>query len=140
MCIQAVAGGEATNSLGFSKVGNRDFQAALSASLDNAGLLATLGACKFPLEVNLLSLSQAGSGLDVEVTSHVIYRVFDTAGQPISLEIISAPFTSTFADSPGGSKRLRKANEGSIRANILQFFHKVVATRPRLSKTDGSLT
>jgi hypothetical protein len=129
MCIRTVAGGESTRPLGFSKVGNKEFQTALSASMDNAGVLATPGACKFQLEVNLLYLSLPEFGLDFEVTSHVTYRVFNGAGQPVLLEIISAPFTATF-DGSGGAERAKRANEGSIRANIAQFLNKLTTAAP----------
>jgi hypothetical protein len=127
MCIRTVAGGESTSPLGYSKVGNNEFQTALSASMNNAGLLATPDACKFSLEVNLLNLSQAS--FDFEVTSHVIYRVFDKSGRQALLEIISAPFTATFELS-GAAARQKRANEGSIRANIAQFLMKLTTATP----------
>jgi hypothetical protein len=61
----------------------------------------------------------------MEVTSHVNYKVFDAAAQPILLETISAPFTATFSDSPIGFVRIKRANEGSIRASISQFLEKL---------------
>jgi hypothetical protein len=130
MCIRAVAGGESTNPLWVSKVDTKDFQTALSASMESAGLLAGPGGCKFPLDVSLLGLSQPGFGLDMEVTSHVNYKVFDSAGQPVLLETISAPFTATFGDSPIGFVRVKRANEGSIRASISQFLNKLTTAAP----------
>jgi hypothetical protein len=66
----------------------------------------------------------------MEVTSHVNYKVFDTAGQPVMLETISAPFTATFGDSPIGFVRIKRANEGSIRASISQFLSRLSSATP----------
>jgi hypothetical protein len=122
ICIRTVTGGETTNPLWVSKVDSKDFQTALSVSMKSAGLIAPPDACKYSLDVNLLGLSQPSFGLDMEVTSHVNYKVFDTAAQPILLETISAAFTATFSDSPIGFVRIKRANEGSIRASISQFL------------------
>lgn len=121
MCVRTVTGGEDTNPLWLSKVGSQDFRTALAASMDNAGLTAGQAGCQYPTDVNLLGLSQPAIGLDMTVTSHVNYKVYDAAGKPILLETISAPFTATFSDSPIGFVRIKRANEGSIRANITQF-------------------
>jgi hypothetical protein len=125
VCIRTVTGGETTNPLWVSKVDSKDFETALSVSMESAGLIAPPGACKYSLDVNLLGLSQPGFGLDMEVTSHVNYKIFDAAAQPILLETISAPFTATFSDSPIGFVRIKRANEGSIRASISQFLAKL---------------
>jgi hypothetical protein len=130
MCIRAVTGGESTNPLWVSKVDAKEFQTALSTSMESSGLLAGAGGCKFPLDVSLLGLSQPGFGFDMEVTSHVNYKVFDTAGQPVLLETISAPFTATFGDSPIGFVRIKRANEGSIRASISQFLSRLSSATP----------
>jgi len=59
------------------------------------------------------------------VTSHVNYKVYDSKAQPLVLETIDAPFTATVSDAFVGVERIRLANEGSIRANIGQFFDKL---------------
>jgi hypothetical protein len=124
MCVRSVVGGEETNPLWISKVGNDQFRIALASSLDGAGLTAPSGACKYPVDVSLLGLSQPASGFDMTVTSHVNYKVYDTAGQPVLLETISAAYTAPVGFDTGVA-RLRKANEGSMRASIEQFFDKL---------------
>lgn len=125
MCVRAVSGGEQTNPLWVSKVSSEDFQTALSMSMQQAGLLASADPCKFPVDVNLLGLSQPTMGFDIVVTSHVNYKVFDSSGQPVLLETISAPYTATFSDAAYGVTRLKMANEGSIRSSITQFLEKL---------------
>ncbi|MEM7445697.1 MAG: hypothetical protein AAF414_20415 [Pseudomonadota bacterium] len=57
------------------------------------------------------------------VTSTVEYVIEDQlTGQTIFEEVITAPYTAAFGDSLLGVERLRLANEGSIRANIQEFF------------------
>jgi hypothetical protein len=131
MCVRNVTGGEATNPMWASKVDNDGFRAALAASLDTAGLSAAATSCSYPLDVNLLGLSQPALGLDMTVTSHVNYKVYDRSGQPFLMETIDAPYTAKFSDSLVGVKRLRMANEGSIRESIQRLLEKLRASTPR---------
>lgn len=131
MCIRTVSGGEETNPLWASKVDDKGFRTALTSSLDSAGLTAASETCHYPIDVNLLGLSQPGMGIDMTVTSHVNYKVYDTAGQPFLLATIDAPYTAKFSDSLIGTERLRKANEGAIRVSIQQFFDKLRVTTPK---------
>ncbi len=109
-----------------SKVDNAGFKSALGASLDGAGLSAADAAgCAFPIDVNLLGLSQPSMGFDMTVTSHVNYKVYNSGGEPYLLATIDAPFTATMSDAFMGVERLKKANEGSIRMSIQQFFDKL---------------
>jgi hypothetical protein len=130
LCVRTVTGGEGTNPLWVSNVSSGDFQSALSASLENAGLLAAPNSCRYQVDVNMLGLSQPGFGLSMEVTSHVNYKVFDAADQPVLLETITAPYTATFSDSPIGFVRVKRANEGSVKANITQFLALLRAVKP----------
>jgi hypothetical protein len=132
MCVRNVAGGEETNPMWASKVDDKGFRAAIASSLDSAGLTAPgADSCHFPIDVNLLGLSQPSMGLDMTVTSHVNYKVYDTAGQPLLLETIDTPYTAKFSDAFAGVKRLQLANEGSIRESIRAFFDKLRATAPK---------
>lgn len=124
MCVRTLSGGEETNPLWFSKVGDADFKAALSSSLDNAGLAASSG-CPYPIDVNLLGLSQPFGGFDMTVTAHVNYKVYNPAKTPILLETINSPYTATVSDAFVGAERMRKANEGSIRKSIQTFLDKL---------------
>jgi hypothetical protein len=128
MCVRSVTGGESTNALWVSKVDNGGFQTALSSSLAQAGLGAVADACKYRIDANLLGLSQPVAGLDMTVTSHVNYKVYDSSGAPIVLATIDAPYTAKFGDSLIAANRLQKANEGSIRVSIENFFDKLRAT------------
>ena len=131
MCVRNVTGGEETNPMWVSKVNNQDFHTALAASLDTAGLTGAAAACKYPIDVNLLGLSQPSAGFDMEVTSHVNYKVYDAASQPILLETISAAYTAKMSDAFAGVERLKLANEGSIRSSISQFLDKLRAVKPQ---------
>jgi len=129
MCVRSVTGGEETNPLWVSKVDNDGFRSALAASMEKAGLIAAGDVCKYHVDANLLGLSQPIMGFDLEVTSHVNYKVYDSAGQPILLETISAPYNAKFSEAFAAVVRLQRANEGSIRASISQFLEKLRAVR-----------
>ncbi|HKD48764.1 MAG TPA: hypothetical protein VKB67_13845 [Rhizomicrobium sp.] len=130
MCIRNVTGGEKTNPLWVSKVDNDGFRSALGTSLDNAGLSAPASSCSYPVDVNLLGLSQPAFGLSFTVTSHVNYKVYDSNAQPVVLETIDAPYTATVSDALIAIERMRLANEGAIRASIGQFFDKLRDAHP----------
>jgi hypothetical protein len=125
MCVRTVTGGQKTNALWVSKVDDQSFNTALSQSLSNAGLASPGPGCSFPVDVNLLGLSQPIAGFDMTVTSHVNYKVFDPSGQPLVLATIDTPYTADFSAAFVGTERLRLANEGSIRTNISQFLDKL---------------
>lgn len=131
MCVRNVTGGEPTNPLWASKVDNDGFKTALTTSLDSAGLGKTSADCAYPIDVNLLGLSQPAIGFDMTVTSHVNYKVYDAKGAPYLLETIDAPFTATVSDAFVGVERLKLANEGSIRESIKQFFDKLRNFEPK---------
>lgn len=130
MCVRAVTGGEETNPLWISKVDDKGFRSALTASMRANGLLASADPCPFPTDVNLLGLSQPVAGLDLTVTSHVNYKVHDAVGGPVVLETITAPYTAPFSEHFVAIVRLQRANEGSIRANIAAFFDRLRAWTP----------
>jgi hypothetical protein len=130
MCVRNVSGGEKTNPPWVSKVDNDGFRTALGTSLDTAGLSTPASGCAYPIDVNLLGLSQPSLGFDMTVTSHVNYKVYDPKAQPLVLETIDAPFTATVSDAFIGVERMRLANEGSIRASIEKFFDKLRDANP----------
>jgi hypothetical protein len=131
MCVRAVTGGTKTNPMWVSKVDDEGFKSALSSSLDTAGLAAPADKCAYPIDVNLLGLSQPAFGFNMTVTSHVNYKVYDVSGQPFLLATIDAPYTAKAGDAFMGVKRLRLANEGSIRASIQKFFDKLREVEPK---------
>ena len=134
MCVRTVTGGEATNPMWVSKVDNDGFKAALSTSLDNAGLSAASG-CQFPIDANLLGLSQPAIGFDMTVTSHVNYKVYGPTNEPLLLETVDAPYTAKLSDAFLGVERLKLANEGSIRTSIETLLGKLRDTNPQPATT-----
>jgi hypothetical protein len=130
MCVRNVTGGESTNPLWVSKVDNEGFRTALGNSLANAGLSAAATNCSFPIDANLLGLSQPMLGFDLTVTSHVNYKVYDSKAQPVLLETIDAPYTAKLSDAFIAVERLRLANEGAIRESITKFLDKLRDARP----------
>jgi hypothetical protein len=131
MCVRNVSGGEDTNPLWVSKVDDKGFRAAMVSSLDSAELSGSTGGCSYPIDINLLGLSQPAMGFDMTVMSHVNYKVYDSSGQPFLLETIDAPYTAKFSDAFAGTERLKLANEGSIRKSIQMFFDKLRASKPK---------
>ncbi len=129
MCVRNVTGGEETNPMWVSKVDNTGFRTALTGSMASSGLVAPADGCKYPVDANLLGLSQPIIGFDMEVVSHINYKVYDAAGQPVMLETINAPFTATMSDAMVGIVRIKRANEGSIRSSISQFLDKLRALK-----------
>src|SRR5258706_3164558 len=131
MCVRAVTGGEETNPMWASKVNDAGFKTALDGSLNGAGLSAGASGCVYPIDANLLGLSQPSIGFDMTVTSHVNYKVYDGSGQPVVLATVDAPFTAKVSDAFIGVQRLQMANEGSIRESIKQCFDKLRTASPK---------
>ena len=124
-CVRSVTGGEDTNPLWISKVGDAEFREALTASLRNSELLASSGACPFPIDANLLGLAQPAMGFDLTVTAHINYKLYNPGGQGILLETVSTPYTAHFSEAAIAVIRLQRANEGAIRASIGEFLDRV---------------
>lgn len=128
-CVGTVTGGERTNPLWTSQVGNDEFRQALNDSLASNGYLGA-APCRFTVDANMLGLSQPIAGLDMEVTAHVNYRVGAAGQPPLLQETITSRFTATFSDSPVGVIRLQRANEGAIRASITALLQRLRAVTP----------
>jgi hypothetical protein len=131
MCVRTVTGGEETNPMWASKVDNKGFQEALETTLTGVGLAAPADGCSYPIDVNLLGLSQPSMGFDMTVTAHVNYKVYDPSGQPFVLATIDAPYTATVSDAFAGVKRLKLANEGSIKLSIQLLLDKLRESDPK---------
>jgi hypothetical protein len=125
MCVRKVSGGEATNPLWVSEVDDAGFTEALTNSLDSVGLLGAQGSCHYFIDVDLLGLAQPTFGFTFEVTSHANYKVYDAGGKSALLATIAGVYTADFAEAPLGSMRLKRANEGAIRASITQFLDRL---------------
>lgn len=123
--VSEVNGGDKTNPLWTSEIDSPDFGAALKQSLANADLLGSESA-SYALRANLLRVDQPLFGLNFEVTSEVEYTLVEAATNQVVLrEVIRTPFTAGFGDSVIGVKRLRLANEGSARVNIIAMLKRL---------------
>ncbi len=124
--IENVVGGQGTKWR--SKVGNSEFREALRRSLDHEGALASDPRdAKYVLNATLVELDQPFTGINPTVSSIVKYQLIDLkSGKPIFDEVIVSSYTTKFSDDYwSGSKRLKMANEGSIRENISAFIKKL---------------
>ena len=125
--LDEVRGGEPTDPLWTSEVGNEEFRQALADSLRKRGYLSeTPEGSAYLLRANLLGVSQPIFGFEFEVTTHVNYElIVKESDAPYMLETISAAYTADMGDAFFGVQRLRLANEGAIRANIEAFLEKL---------------
>jgi hypothetical protein len=132
IAIVQVKKGKETNSLLPLKVDNASFQKALSASLQQNGLLAVpQSLSKFDLFANLESLNQPLFGGDFKVTSNIRYRVVER-GTKITWyeELISASYTTVYSNTGLPVGGMRFANEGAIRENIKEFITRLSKKNP----------
>lgn len=132
ICLKSVRGGEETHPLWTSEVSDASFKSALSASLSRQGLLAwSPSDCEFDLTANVLGLSQPAAGFDMEVTAHVNYEMLHRGtDKAYFLKTVSTAYTATVGDAFAGIKRMRLANEGAVRANILEFLRALLLHKP----------
>jgi hypothetical protein len=136
--VKDVSGGDKTNPLWKSEIGNDEFRGALESSLKSAGLLeGRKGGGKYALSAKLTGVDQPLFGFNTTVTTHVAYVLTDTAtGKALLDESVSAEFTAKVSDAFLGVKRLQIANEGAARANIAQSIEKLL----RLGVPQGDVT
>ncbi|PSW05714.1 hypothetical protein C9I89_08205 [Photobacterium lipolyticum] len=121
--VNKVGGGEETNPMWTSEIGNNEFEAALKSSLKSLDLLSKSNQPTYELSASLMEVEQPTFGLDMEVTSSIRYILVEKISNKIILdEIIKAPYTATFGDAFSGVERLRMANEGSAKTNITKFL------------------
>jgi hypothetical protein len=124
--VGAVSGGEETNPMWTSEVGNEAFRGALESSMRAGDLLAATGAAKYRLNASLLNLQQPLFGLDMRVNSKVRYELISIAGgDRLFEETIDAGYTATVGQAFLGVERLRLANEGAIRENIKKLIERL---------------
>lgn len=124
--IRSVAGGEPTNPLWTSEVGNAEFRAALESSPRNYGLLAEGANGNYTLDATLVDLQQPVFGLDLEVTSTATYHLEAKDAQKQSFDdTVISSYTATPSESFFAGQRLRLANEGAIRENIKEFIRRL---------------
>lgn len=128
LAVEQVSGGQETNPLWTSEVGNADFRAALENSLQaNALLAGDPAAAPYRVSAELLEVDQPVFGFDFTVTSIVAYRVVDAAGALFFERRVTHPFTASVGDAFYAPQRLQIANEGSIAGNIRIFIDDFIA-------------
>lgn len=124
IAIRKVGGGDETNPLMYSKVGDNELREALRLSLSQYGFLSISDTnVLFGLDVFLVELKQPTRALTLIVDSYIRYtlsRVRD--GKVIFDDIIPASFKATLEDAFVGYSRLKLATEGSVRTNIAAFL------------------
>jgi hypothetical protein len=130
--IQSVTGGSETNPLWMSKVSSADFERALELSLRNAGLLAPdkqSGA--YTLSAEMYKLDQPLFGASMTVTAMVKYTLLERAsGREVMQRTLSAAHTAAWNAAFLGTERLKLANEGAVRDNIVQLIDALAALKP----------
>ena len=125
MAISNVTGGSETNPLLGSQVSSTEFKQALKNSLHHSKLFS-VGPQKYTVSAEIKGLDQPIMGFDMSVTSKVHYKVVRTSDNAVVFDkLVAAKHTATVGDSVLGVERLRLANEGSIKKNIMSFIAEV---------------
>ena len=121
--VANVVGGQDTNPMWMSKVGNAEFAEALKQSLVAHSMAGKPDDSRYVLEADLKSLDQPFIGFTFDVTSKVGYRLQDKkAGTAILNEEVIATGSAGVGDAFVGVERLRISNERSIKNNIQEFL------------------
>jgi hypothetical protein len=121
--VGAVDGGKETNPLWTSKVNNSGLKSALEESLQKANLYASTDKAKYMLNATLNKLDQPMIGFNLTVKSNIHYNLIDNnTKQVVYNKNVDSSYTASLVETPYAVARLKKANEGSIRANIEKFM------------------
>lgn len=137
--IGIVSGGEDTNPLWTSEVGNEEFKQALRNSLEGLKLYGSSADSRYLLDAHLVDLDQPLMSFDTTVTSSVRYLLSERATKRKVLEeLVVSAHTAKMGDSWYGVERLKLANEGAIRDNIAEFIRRLSKQLPeRVSQQIG---
>ncbi len=127
LLIGNVSGGEETNPMWTSEVGNEEFRAALEESLRVGQLLARSDQdALYVLRATLLNVHQPMIGFDLKVDSKVRYELNSRSdGKHLWEDTVSADYTATVGEAFLAVERLRLANEGSIRENLQALIQRL---------------
>jgi hypothetical protein len=126
--VNNVSGGQKTNPLWTSQVGDMEFQQALEQSLGIQGVTTGAGA-KYRLNAVLVELHQPFAGFDLTVRSTVRYTLMEVATNRVVFDqTITAEFTAGVSDAVLAVQRLKLANEGSIKSNISKFMDQLFSS------------
>jgi hypothetical protein len=131
IAIKDVTGGKETNPLWTSQVSSSEFEAALEASLRNAGVLQpNRQAGRYGLIANLDKLEQPLIGIDMTVTATVTYTLVErSTSKTVWQKTLATPYTAKFGDALFAVERLKVANEGAARANISALIGELESLR-----------
>jgi hypothetical protein len=125
--VGTVSGGRGGSSLWTARVGNAEFQEALSRALTDSGLAAAQGG-RYRLDADLQKLEEPFAGFAMTVEATIAYKLTDsTSGAMVYQNTITTPATATMDDSLDGLARLRIANERAIRANLRRLVEELSA-------------
>lgn len=129
VAVLEVSGGQGSNRLWASKVGNAEFAQALSLSLGDAGLLAADAAtARYTLSARMERLEQPLTGMSLTVTATVSYSLVERAsGHELLHRTFTLPYTAPFGETFGAIDRMRLANEGAVKTNIAALVDDLVA-------------
>lgn len=137
IAVDKVSGGKKTNPMLKSQIGNSEFQGALKNSLKSFDLLSINKEPDYELSATIMDVEQPTFGLDAKVTSSIRYVLVEKSSDKVVFdEIIKAPYTAKFSDAFSGVTRLRMANEGSAKTNIVEFLHKLSTLKIDTSKIE----
>jgi hypothetical protein len=128
IALRDVTGGKETNPMWMSTISSSAFEAALEASLRNAGLGApSRDTGRYLLGAAIQKIEQPLMGFSLTVTTTVHYDLLERAtSKPAWARTITRSHTTQVGDALLATERLRLANEGSARANIQGLIEELV--------------
>lgn len=124
VAVGEVSGGEETNPMWTSEIGNTEFSAALRQSMARAKLLAPEGKDEYQLSAKLLKVEQPMFALDMTVTitaEYVLVRASDK--RQVFQKTVTSSHTAKMGEAFIATERLRLANEGAARTNITDIVN-----------------
>jgi hypothetical protein len=119
-----VTGGRNTNPLWTSEISDDAFIQAIRESISESGSfrsVVTTGSGDYLLEVIIVNVDKPLIGLDMTVNMTANWKLTHVPSNKIVYQqLIPQRYTATFGDSIVGIKRLRLAEEGAARGNIVE--------------------
>lgn len=127
VAIRDVTGGSETNPLWISDVGSPEFARALEESLRAVGMLQpNRQAGRFFLTAHLQKMDKPYVGFALTATASVDYTLTERAsGKDVFRRVIETPYTAKMGEAFAFNDRLKLANEGAIRENILRLIDEI---------------
>ncbi len=131
--LDRVKGGESTSLWWGSKVSGLTLEQALEDSLHSVGMLppSPQAPALYQLRVQMLSLVQPLVAADTTVTLTISYSLLDrNSGAVLYQRAVRTAHTTDFGDSMLSlPDRMRRANEGAVRENIITAVRDLMALR-----------